>query len=175
MVGWLQTTMGVLQATVGAADFLDKAAEALVQIVGLELGRVLLLDGDQWVVAAAYPSPPTSLPKGAGRSAGRAWRRPEPAKRARGGKGEERRPFGSDRPLRTGKAETPSLAPLQTVVAAPLLDAGGAVVGALYGERHRAPASPLHAGGPLEAMLVDLLACGVAAGLARQSQEKVAR
>ncbi len=35
MVGWLQTTMGVLQATVGAADFMDKAAEALVQIVGL--------------------------------------------------------------------------------------------------------------------------------------------
>jgi adenylate cyclase len=66
------------------------------------------------------------------------------------------------------------LAPLQTVVAAPLLDAEGVVVGALYGERRRAPASPLHVGGQLEATLVDLLACGVASGLARQAKEKSA-
>ena len=62
MIGWLQDTMGVLQATVGAADFLDKAAEALVQIVGLEIGRVLLLDGEQWVVAAAHGEPPPGRP-----------------------------------------------------------------------------------------------------------------
>ncbi|HKI37279.1 MAG TPA: hypothetical protein VKA46_35825 [Gemmataceae bacterium] len=58
LVGWLQTTMGVLQATVGAADFLEKATEALVQIVGLDLGRVLLLDKDQWAVAAAHGEAP---------------------------------------------------------------------------------------------------------------------
>ncbi len=59
-------------------------------------------------------------------------------------------------------------------MAAPLLDADGAVVGALYGERRRAPVSLLHIGGQLEATLVDLLACGVAAGLARQAKEKSA-
>ncbi|HBI46335.1 MAG TPA: hypothetical protein DDY78_26310 [Planctomycetales bacterium] len=161
MVGWLQTTMGVLQATVGAADFLDKAAEALVQIVGLELGRVLLLDGEQWVAAAAYGEAPTL---------GRPW---QPSRRVLAEVRQKKKTFWqSARP--SGEADTPSLAPLQTVVAAPLLDADGNVVGALYGERRRAPISLLNVGGQLEATLVDLLACGVAAGLARQAKEKSA-
>ncbi len=160
LIGWLQETMGVLQATVGAADFLDKAAEALVQIVGLEFGRVLLLEGEQWTVAAAHGEPP----------AGRPW---QPSRRVLAEVREKKKTF-----WQTGRksddAETPSLATLQTAVAAPLLDGNESVVGALYGERRRAPVSPLHSGGPLEAALVDLLACGVAAGLARQSQEKAA-
>ncbi len=161
MVGWLQTTMGVLQATVGAADFMDKAAEALVQIVGLELGRVLVLDGEKWVAAAAHGQAPTH---------GRPW---QPSRRVLAEVKEKKKTFWhTDR--RSGDADTPSLAPLQTVVAAPLLDAEGAVVGALYGERRRAPVSVLHVGGQLEATLVDLLACGVAAGLARQAKEKSA-
>ena len=160
LIGWLQETMGVLQATVGAADFLDKAAEALVQIVGLELGRVLLLDGDQWAVAAAHGEPPP----------GRPW---QPSGRVLAEVREKKKTFWQS-PRSPVIGKTPSLAHLQTVVAAPLLDADGAAIGALYGERRRAPASPLHAGGTLEATLVDLLACGVAAGLARQAQEKAA-
>lgn len=158
MIGWLQTTMGVLQATVGAADFLDKAAEALVQIVGLELGRALLVDGDKWAVAAAHGDPP----------AGKPWR---PSRRVLQEVRDKKRTFWRQ-VRRRADGDTPSLAPLQTVVAAPVLDAGGAVVGALYGERRRPPQSPLHSGGPLEAALVDILACGVAAGLARQAQER---
>ena len=174
MIGWLQTTMGVLQATVGAADFLNKAAEALVQIVGLELGRVLLLDGDEWTIAAARPSPlPLSTSDGErGRGEGRAGRPWRPSSRVLAEVRDKKKTFWQHDRRSGGADNTPSLAPLQTVVAAPLLDADGAVVGALYGERRRAPASPLHAGGPLEAALVDLLACGVAAGLARQAQER---
>ena len=159
MIGWLQTTMGVLQATVGAADFLNKAAQALVQIVGLEVGRVLLLDGDDWGVAAAH---------GDGPPGDRPWR---PSQRVLEEVRAKKKTFWQQG-RRSGAADTPSLAPLQTVVAAPLLDAGEAVVGALYGERRRALAVPLHASGALEAALVDLLACGVAAGLARQDQER---
>jgi len=48
------------------------AAEALVQIVGLELGRVLLLDGEQWVAAAAHGEAPTL---------GRPW---QPSRRVQG-------------------------------------------------------------------------------------------
>jgi adenylate cyclase len=59
-------------------------------------------------------------------------------------------------------------------VAAPILGADGQVIGALYGERRRAAAAPLYPGGKLEAILVELLACGVATGLARQEQEKAA-
>jgi hypothetical protein len=53
LVGWLPTTISVFQSTVGSADFLERAAEALVQTVGLDSGRVLLLDGDRWEVAAS--------------------------------------------------------------------------------------------------------------------------
>jgi adenylate cyclase len=161
LIGWLQTVMGVLQSTVGAADFLDKATLALVQIVGLELGRVLLLQNEQWSVAASH---------GASPGGNQFW---QPSRRVLQAVREEKRTFwqSSSQP---GDAVTPSLQVLDTVVAAPILDPARNVIGALYGERRKAPASPLHVGGKLEAMLVDLLACGVAAGLARQTQEKAA-
>src|SRR5262249_19084877 len=54
-----------------------------------------------------------------------------------------------------------------------LLDRAGRVIGALYGERSR-EGPPTPGGGKLEAILVDLLACGVATGLARQEQERAA-
>jgi adenylate cyclase len=161
MVGWLQTTMGVLQSAVGAADFLHKAAEALVQIVGLDHGRVLLAEGDGWSTAPAHrdtteeddPRPPSRHVLAQVRDKKKTfWL-------------SQNRPAG---------AETPSLEPLERVVAAPVLDSDGDVIGALYGERRRAGPSPLRVGGKVEAMLVELLACGVAAGLARQAQEKAA-
>src|SRR5262249_27532174 len=62
---WLQTTMGVLQSAVGSIDFCQQAAEAMVQIVGLDSGRVLLLEEDRWDVAAAH---------GATADGGRDWR-----------------------------------------------------------------------------------------------------
>jgi adenylate cyclase len=161
LVGWLHTTMGVLQASVGAADFLEKAAQALVQIVGLDLGRVLLLEGDEWVVRATHGAEPDdSLP----------W---HPSRRVLQHVRDKRKTFWQAGPA-AASAEAPSLEPLETVVAAPILNADEEVIGALYGERRRAPAAPLHASGKLEATLVELLACGVAAGLARQEQEMAA-
>jgi len=68
-----------------------------------------------------------------------------------------------------------SLEGVQAVVAAPILDRNGAVIGALYGERRQE--GGLAVLGPfteLEAMLVELLARGVATGLARLEQERAA-
>jgi adenylate cyclase len=161
LIDWLQTTMGVLQSVVGAADFLDRAAEAVVRIVGLDVGRVLLLDGDCWVVAASYGAGPEDGPPS------------PPSRHVLARVRERKKTFWESQGL-AGDTEPPSLGPLQIVVASPLLDVDGHVVGALYGERHKAPAPRAHAGGKLEAILVELLACGVAAGLARQAQEKAA-
>jgi adenylate cyclase len=161
MVGWLQTVLGVIQAAVGSADFLAKATEAVVQIVGLDLGRVLLLEGGQWAVAAGHGD----APGGAG-----PW---QPSRHVLGRVREKKKTFWQSA-RQAGTGDTPSLQPLESVVAAPLLDADENVIGALYGERRRAGPSPLHLGGKLEAMLVDLLACGVASGLARQAQERAA-
>jgi adenylate cyclase len=69
--------------------------------------------------------------------------------------------------------DSPSLEGLDTVVASPLLDGAGRVLGALYGELRRGGGG-MAAGGKLEAILVELLAGGVSAGLARQEQQRAA-
>jgi adenylate cyclase len=161
LLGWLETVMGVLQSTVGAADFLDKATQALVQIVGLELGRVLLLDRDQWTIAAAHGEPPDGS---------RPW---QPSRHVLAAVRDNKKTFWQAG-RKPGDADTPSLKPLDTVVAAPILDPAGDVIGALYGEHRQAPGSPLHGAADLEAMLVKLLGWAIAAGLARQAQEKAA-
>ncbi len=168
LVGWLQTTMSVLQSAASSADFMEKAAAAVVQIVGLDSGRVLLLEGDEWAVAAVYNAP----------AAGGRMARPsrfvlEHVRR-------RKRTFWQQ-PVRPDDAGTSliadtstSLKAVQAVVAAPILGPGGEAVGALYGERvlpTRADAPPPRPIAKLEATLVEVLACGVANGLARQQQQ----
>ncbi|MEY2726751.1 MAG: Adenylate cyclase 2 [Planctomycetota bacterium] len=69
-----------------------------------------------------------------------------------------------------------SLALVDSVVAAPILNREGAVIGALYGERRqgdlRVPERPITR---IDAQLMELLAGGVASELARQSQEEESR
>jgi adenylate cyclase len=152
--------LGVLQSAVGATDFLDRAAHALVQIVGLDTGRVLLRQGDRWDEAATHGTA-RNLP---------GW---HPSRQV------------LDRLLRTrstiwqhpGKVSDPdsaSLRLLDTVVAAPLLDRRDEVIGILYGERRKDSPQAGRADTQVEAMLVNLLACGLATGLARLEQEKAA-
>ena len=50
---WLQAAMGVLQGVAGSREFFPRAARAMVDLVGLDSGRVLLLDGTGWQVQAA--------------------------------------------------------------------------------------------------------------------------
>ena len=159
LIAWLQTTMGVLHGAVGSAAFLPRAAEALVEIVGLHSGRVLLRERGRWEVTAAHGA------AGGGRLA---W---QPSDTVLDALVREKRTVW-ERPRRDAPAA--SLEGLQTVVAAPLLDADGGVIGALYGELSRAGAAADRPEGKLEAVLVELLACGVSAGLARQRQEREA-
>ena len=60
-------------------------------------------------------------------------------------------------------------------MAAPILNRKGDVIGALYGDRcQRSRATACGPITELEAMLVEMLAGGVAAGLARVEQEQAA-
>jgi adenylate cyclase len=161
LIGWLQTTMGVLQATVGTTSFLEKASQALVDIVGLDLGRVLLLERNEWRVEAAAGGEPEG---------GRPW---QPSRLVLAQVREKRRTCWVS-PRQTESTDSPSLGAMQTVVAAPILNADDQVIGALYGERRKFSLSRFHSGGKVEAMLVEMLACGVATGLARQAHERAA-
>jgi adenylate cyclase len=164
LIDWLQTTLGVLQGALGAADFLSRAAEALVSIVGLGSGWVLLRHDGRWgsrpenARGADAWRPSDAVLETLVRERRTVWNRPAPG------------------------AEPAALSvfdgvgmPHKEVVAAPLLDAAGGVVGALYGELPAAPAGRVE-GGPaaLKAALVEILACGVSAGLARQRHEREA-
>jgi adenylate cyclase len=160
LMGWLQTTVGVLQSTVGAADFLDKAAQALVHIVGLDEGRVLLLRGEKWE--------PVAVSGPASRAA--SWR---PSQHVLNRVREEKRTFWQ-LPQMGGGADSASLISAGTVLASPLLDGNGDVMGALYGERRFEPLQRNPGEAKLEALLVDMLACAVSTGLAREDQQRQA-
>jgi adenylate cyclase len=146
LIDWLQVTAGVLQSAVATADFVERAAEALVSIVGLHSGRVLLRENGKWRAAAAHRAE---------------------------GVAEVGEP--SDTVLRQLLAEPRVLWPPRqgptTVVAAPLLNPDGEVIGALYGEVRRDEVRGRAGLDKLRALLVEMLANAVAAGLARREVE----
>lgn len=154
---WLQASMEVFQSAATSAQFLPKAAEAAVQMVGLDQAGVLLYRDGKWSVAAIGTR---DGPTNSGRwSASQSMLQKVL---------EERRTFYQV-PQDVSAAQ--SLIGVQSLVAAPILDREGEVIGALYGERRSASAmlSPIR---ELEAKLFELLAYGVASGLARIEQEQ---
>jgi adenylate cyclase len=161
VVRWLQTVIGVLQSAAGSNDFFQRAAQGMIDIVGLDSGGVLLCKAGVWEMAAlkrrheSDGEPPT-------------WK---PSHQILNMMRSEKRTFWQS-PSQSGMS-TASLAGVQAVVTAPILDGQGQVIGALYGDRlHDLSRGSLPQITRLDAMLAETLACGVAAGLARVEQER---
>ena len=160
---WLQRTMVVLQGASSLDDFYEKAAEAVATGVGLDLGMVLLRAGDSWDTKAVHCTSQTGLSEHSA------------SKQVLAEVLRERR-LTFYRPPQDGEAdagaEGASLFGLSAVVAAPILDENREVLGALYGVRRIAthPGLPLQIN-EFERMLVNLLATGVANGIARMESE----
>jgi adenylate cyclase len=157
----LQAVLDVLHSATSSTDFLAQAARAVVDLVRLDSCRVLMREGEQWqthtvqtapqVLAEEDWHPSRQILDQIGQTKKTTWQAPELA-----------------------AAPTRSLYGVKAVVAAPILDRSGEVIGVLYGDRRRGGmglASPVT---KLDAMLVELIATGVAAGLARLQQEKAA-
>ncbi len=155
IVNWWRRVIGVLQSASTSTDFFHKAADALVELVGLHLGAVFLREGNEWKPAAI-----------ASREESRA--RPSTSVLAR--VLNEKRTFWNS--VDAGVDVLSSMAVLDAYVAAPILSQSGDVLGALYGHREGRTAQGTHEISELEALLVETLACGVATGLARLEQEK---
>lgn len=162
MIRWLQSTMGVLQAACSSSDFFQKAAQAVVDIVGCDRGSVLLWEHGDWKLEALFHSPQ-----------GKPDPRWQPSQNVLTHVREEKATFWQSPDHALQQPE--SLISVEIFVAAPILDGEGQVIGAIYGDcqldnvinaRTRIT--------KLEAMLVELLAGGVATGLARIEQEKAA-
>jgi adenylate cyclase len=157
VIAWFQSTVNSLQSVAGSASFLAEAASALVRVVGLQSGRVLLRNGEGWRVVAAAGV----------RVSDEKW---QASRQVLERVCAERRTFlrPAHQPARPAGPDA-----VQEVVASPLLDPDDRVVGVLYGERHQAEPAPLFHP-RVEAVLVETLACGVAAALARQKHEEAA-
>ncbi len=155
---WLQQALDMLQSATSPADFFASAAQALIELGNFDSSRVLLWQQGEWQPQAhAASSPRTRQDSSFSRSV---------LTRVQ----EEKRTFWQA--PGSVLSDSPSMAAIESMVAAPILDRQGAVIGALYGERRL---SGLSRGQPvteLEAMLVEVLARGVAAGLARLEQEQ---
>jgi adenylate cyclase len=161
MVRWLEASMDVLQSAANSSDFFAKAAKAAVELIGLDNGLVLLYQDNGWKTVASHSSPRLAA------SLTRA-----PSQRVLQKVREDKRTFWQ--PLQGAPThEEGSLAGVQAVVAAPILDRNGLVIGALYGDRHAQATVASSTITKLDAMLVELLARGVATGLARLDQEKM--
>jgi sigma-B regulation protein RsbU (phosphoserine phosphatase) len=159
MIAWLRAAMDVLQSAAGSAEFFDKAAAALVDLVGLDSGQVLLFQDGAWRSQAQKVA--ATHRQGDERHASRSVLARVLS---------EKRTFWQ---VPATQAPQGSLVGINAVVAAPILGRDGAVLGALYGDRQAVGASagqqPIT---QMEALLVELLAGGVAAGVARIEQEQ---
>jgi adenylate cyclase len=154
--------MSVLQGVAGSREFFPRAARAMVDLVGLDSGRVLLVDGTDWRIQAAEHAPGfTNNPN---------WR-PSRQVVARLAADKKTVWMGPQAGADAGQ----SLIGMDAIVAAPILNATGEVIGALYGDRRQAGIPGVSAPiTKMEALLVELLAGGVAAGLACLEQEQAA-
>ena len=158
LVAWWRNVIGVLQSASNSDAFFQKAAEAIVKLVRLDVGAVFLHDDDAWRPAALHSTGSTSA---------------RPSKSLLARVLDEKRTFWSESDASVDVLS--SMAAIEAYVASPILDRDGRTIGALYGHRSRDGVEAAHAGiTSLEALLVETLACGVAGGLARLEQEKAA-
>ena len=164
VISWLRNTMEVFQSAASSADFLSKAARAVIDIVGLQRAAVLRWQEGAWQVDA-------ECREATDQSAGEWTPSRSLLERVRNQKRTFWKTPFSDASIR----ENASLLDLDAYVASPILNSAGDVIGAVYGERSTGGVSPSVASiTELEAMLVELLSCSVAAGLARIEQEQAA-
>ena len=162
MIRWLRAAMEVHQAAATSSDFFEKAAQAAADLVGLDSVSVWLLKDDEWVLQASQTTPRlAAVPRAQAsfhvlnkvrKQAKTVWNKPE------------------------GGTATASLDTIAAVVAAPILNSKGEVIGALYGDRSFLTHPSRQRGDitEVQAMLVELLATGIAAGLDRLNREQEA-
>lgn len=161
LLDWLQAAMTVFQNPASSDRFLIEAAASIANLTSLDCAAVMLRKDDDWEIKA-FHSPQGTVNKDT-------WL---PSLTILN---EILKDKTTIRQLPSSLTQgNHSLVSVDSLVASPILDQNGSVIGALYGDRRSASSQSRAAISDLEARLVDLLACGVATGLARLEQEKAA-
>ncbi|QDU88489.1 Adenylate cyclase 1 [Pirellulimonas nuda] len=156
---WLVGVTKVLQAASGSKEFNKSAARQLVGLIGFDRGQVLTIEpGQRWTQVAVHER---------GNASGVATLKLNHRLLAEVLK--QRRTLWEARDASTADGGQRTAA-----VASPILDESGEVIGALYGDRRSSSRYAVAEISKLEAMLVEALAGGVAAGRARLRHEREA-
>jgi len=163
LLRWLETVLGVFQSAANSSDFSELAAKAVVKIVGLDAAAMLECDEEgRWRTAALHSVV-------AGQNA-ETWM---PSQTLLAHVRQEKRTY---RHVPANVSDTAqSLQNVCALVSAPILDGSGNVIGALYGDRRSGgPSGDIPDISSFEAKLVEILASGIAAGIARMKEEQAA-
>lgn len=152
----LERVMSLFQTSISSTDFFSTAAKAVVDVVGLDTGRILLYQNGQWNEVVIECSPyvkewvdfsKTILDQGRLHKSA----------------------FWHDGTQNIDELSV-SAELIDAVVAAPIMNEHKELIGAVYGDRSIQSVNGGEAVTEWEAMLVELLACGVASGLQRNEQ-----
>jgi adenylate cyclase len=160
---WLQGAMDVLQSAASSPDYLQQAARSAVRLIDLDVAVVLRREKEEWQDAASEIAAGCTLPK--------TWR-PSRTMLDRV-LADKQTVFHPPQGGQDAASRGESLQSVKSLVAAPILSRDGEVIALLYGER-RNQGILTRCGiiDELQARLFELLAYGVAAGLARTEQER---
>ncbi len=151
LADWLQTIIELQQTPPASPTFYEQTAQALASLVALDLGLVLLRQGDGWkVVAAATASDEIAV---------------QYSRTLVGHVARQRQTFYQD--IADLGPSTASLANIEAAVASPIFGLNDDVVGVLYGSRSTGAIVSRGPIGRIEAQLVQLLAAAVGSNLTR--------
>jgi adenylate cyclase len=147
---WLEGVISLQRTAVAPSELCDRAARAMVNLIGLDSGMVILRRDETWDIVARH------FVEGA--------RRINYSRTLLTHVVQEKRTFYQDLTSWGGQG---SLSDVDAAVVSPIFGLHDEVVGVLYGLRQRKPTP--RGGGirPLEAQVVQLLAAAVGASLAR--------
>lgn len=148
---WFEALVAVQKAAASSLDFFNEAARAVVELIGLDVGMVLLRRGDDWTAMACHPPRPELMTAFSTSILDSVVR--------------DRRTF-----YQAVNSTASSLDQVSAIVASPILGEDQQVSGVIYGARWARGGSWPNLR-PLEAQLTQVIASAVAAGLARHYSE----
>lgn len=157
LASWFETVIEVQRSAASSAEFYQHTAKAVVELIGLDVGLVLLLKGNNWDIVGRH-----ATNRGEDMSFSRTTLKFVV---------EERRTFyhgfGDD-----SKVASRSLQDAKAVVASPIFDENNdKVVGVVYGSASLFGFGRSAEIRPLEAQVVQVLAAAVGVGMARMVRE----
>ncbi len=161
LMNWLRNILSLFQGTPNTDDFYQQAIIAMAQMLELDLAAVLFRENSTWKVRSVHQE--------SGSEAYADW---EPSLTILNEVHTSVRAHRQIPSLDTNQPE--SLLGVKSLVAAPILSPEGEVIGAMYGDKRMVGTGPARDITEVETMFVELLASGIAAGLARLEQEKEA-